>query len=89
MTANSLSKFRKLRMLVSAVIWWMITSGCAAVIALRTASRSSPSTTTGFAPCAVSWPALAGERVLAVTSWPAEIRPGTRNWPTTPVAPAT
>ena len=53
-TANSLSKLRKLFMLVSAVIWWMITSGCAAVTALSTASRSSPSTMTGVAPWVLS-----------------------------------
>ena len=88
-TANCWSRLRKLFMLVSAVIWWMITSGWAAATALRTASRSSPSTMTGVAPCLLSWLALSGERVLAVTSWPTVIRPGTRYWPITPVAPAT
>src|SRR6516164_3389781 len=67
----------------------MITSGCAAVTALSTASRSSPSTITGVAPWFLSWLALSADRVLAVTSWPAAVRLGTRYWPITPVAPAT
>jgi hypothetical protein len=40
---------RRLRMSASAVIWWMITSGAASCTAAITASRSSPSTTTGSA----------------------------------------
>jgi hypothetical protein len=74
---------------VSAVIWWMMTSGCAAVTAVSTAWRSSPSTMTGVASWSFRRLALAGERVPAVAWWPAEIRPGTRYRPITPVAPAT
>src|ERR1700683_1628781 len=76
-------------MLVSDVIWCTIPSGWASSTALMTPSRSRPSTMTGAAPCCLSWSALAGERVVAVTSWPAAIRPGTRSFPTTPVPPAT
>src|SRR6266568_9437660 len=76
-------------MLASAVIWCTITSGCAALTASSTARRSRPSTMTGVAPAACSPAALAVERVVPVTSWPAATRLGTRYWPTTPVAPAT
>ena len=43
----------------------------------------------GVAPALFSWLALAGERVVPVTSWPAATRLGMRYWPMTPVAPAT
>src|SRR6516162_1552122 len=76
-------------MLASAVIWCTMTSGCAAVTASSTARRSRPSTMTGVAPAACSAAALAVERVVPVTSWPAATRLGTRYWPITPVAPAT
>ena len=88
-TANSLSKLRKLRMLARAVIWCTTTSGCAAPTASSTAWRSRPSTMAGVAPALFSWAALAGERVVPVTSWPAATRLGMRYWPMTPVAPAT
>ena len=46
--ANTWSTLRRLRKSASAVIWCTITSGPAASTAAITASRSSPSTTTGF-----------------------------------------
>ena len=55
-------------MLARAVIWWTITSGCAALTASSTAWRSRPSTMTGVAPAACSVAALAVERVVPVTS---------------------
>jgi hypothetical protein len=67
-TANSLSKLRKLLMLARAVIWCTITSGCAALTASSTARRSRPSTMTGLAPAACSLAALPVERVVPVTS---------------------
>jgi hypothetical protein len=66
--ANSLSGLRKLRMPASAVIWCTMTSGSAARTAAITASRSSPSRTTGSAPAARSCAALPGVLVVAVTS---------------------
>src|ERR1700730_3926076 len=76
-------------MLASAVIWCTITSGCASLTASSTARRSRPSTMTGVAPAACNAAALAVERVVPVTSWPAATRLGTRYWPIAPVAPAT
>jgi hypothetical protein len=52
----------------SAVIWCTITSGPAAWTAAITASRSSPSTTTGSAPAARNRATLPGVLVVAVTS---------------------
>jgi hypothetical protein len=66
--ANSLSGLRKLRMPASAVISCTITSGAAARTAAITASRSSPSTTTGSAPTSRNRPALLGVLVVAMTS---------------------
>jgi hypothetical protein len=66
--ANALSGLRRLRILASAVISCTITSGAAARTAAITASRSSPSTTTGFAPVARNRPTLPGVLVVAVTS---------------------
>ena len=67
-TANSLSGWRKLRIPDSAVISCTITSGAAARTAAITASRSSPSTTTGSAPAARNPATLPGVLVVAVTS---------------------
>ena len=66
--ANSLSGLRRLRMPASAVISCTITSGAAARTAAITASRSSPSRTTGAAPASRSCVALPGVLVVAVTS---------------------
>ena len=66
--ANTLSRLRRLRMSASAVISCTITSGDAACTAAISASRSSPSTTTGSAPASRSSPALPGVLVVAVTS---------------------
>ena len=68
MTANNLSGLRKLRMSASAVISCTITSGAAARTAAITASRSSPSRTTGSAPASRSCAILPGVLVVAVTS---------------------
>jgi hypothetical protein len=67
-TANSLSGLRKLRMPIKAVISCTITSGPAARTAAITASRSSPSTTTGSAPASRNCATLPGVLVVAVTS---------------------
>ena len=66
--ANTWSTLRRLRMFASAVISWTITSGAAARTAAITASRSSPSTTTGSAPASRNCATLPGVRVVAVTS---------------------
>jgi hypothetical protein len=87
--ANSLSGLRKLRRPASAVISCTITSGAAARTAATTASRSSPSSTTGSAPASRNSPALPGVLVVAVTSCPAATSPGTRCRPSAPVAPVT
>ena len=55
-------------MAASAVIWCTITSGPAASTAAITASRSSPSTTTGSAPASRNCATLPGVLVVAVTS---------------------
>jgi hypothetical protein len=52
----------------SEVIWCTITSGAAACTAAITASRSSPSRTTGLAPASRSCATLPGVLVVAVTS---------------------
>ena len=52
--ANTRSKWRRLRMAASDVIWCTITSGAAARTAVITAARSSPSRTTGTAPASRS-----------------------------------
>jgi hypothetical protein len=54
-------------MSASAVIWCTITSGAARTTAM-TASRSSPSTTTGSVPASRSCATLPGILVVAVTS---------------------
>jgi len=66
--ANTLSTLRRLRRSASAVIWCTITSGPAASTAAITASRSSPSTTTGSTPAARNCATLPGVLVVAVTS---------------------
>jgi hypothetical protein len=66
--ANTRSTLRRLRMPPSAVIWCTITSGPAASTAAITASRSSPSTTTGSAPASRNCATLPGVLVVAVTS---------------------
>ena len=66
--ANTLSGWRRLRMLASAVISCTITSGDAARTSAITASRSRPSRMTGAAPAARRPAALAGVLVVAVTS---------------------
>jgi hypothetical protein len=66
--ANTRSTLRRLRRSASAVIWYMITSGAAACTAAITASRSSPSRTTGFAPASRNRATLPGVLVVAVTS---------------------
>ena len=66
--ANTWSTLRRLRKSASAVIWCTITSGPAASTAAITASRSSPSTTTGSAPASRSRATLPGVLVVAVTS---------------------
>src|ERR1700761_4815976 len=54
-----------------------------------TAFRSSPSATTASAPSWRSDPVLPGDRVVAVTWWPAAVSIGIRLRPITPVPPAT
>ena len=66
--ANTLSGLRRLRMPASAVISCTITSGAAARTAAITASRSSPSRTTGSAPASRNCATLPGVLVVAVTS---------------------
>ncbi len=72
-----------------AVISCTITSGAAASTAATTASRSSPSRTTGSAPASRNCATLPGVLVVAVTSCPAATSPGTRYRPSAPVAPVT
>src|SRR5215475_14029137 len=76
-TANALSRLRRLRSPATAVIWCTITSGAAAA------------TAAGSAPAARTRATLPAALVAAVTSWPAATRPGTRNRPSAPVAPMT
>ncbi len=87
-TANVRSKCLRSLSPASPVIWCMITSGRAAVTAWMVASRFSPSATTGSAPSWRSSPVLPGDRVVAVTWWPAAVSIGIRLCPTTPVPPA-
>jgi hypothetical protein len=65
--APAWSGLRRLRTPASAVIWCTITSGRAARTAAVTASRSSPSTTTGSAPAWRTCATLPGVLVVAVT----------------------
>ena len=64
---SGLRRFR-VRTSASAVIWCTITSGPEARTAAITASRSSPSTTTGSAPASRNCATLPGVLVVAVTS---------------------
>ena len=72
-----------------AVSSWTITSGSVSATAPATASGSTASATTGQAPRARSMSVLAGDRVMAITSWPAAASRGTSWVPIAPVAPAT
>ena len=71
------------------VSWLTTTSGSASATARATAAASNASATTGVAPACSMAAALAGVRVMPVTSWPAAISAGTSPRPTAPVAPAT
>ena len=53
------------------VSWLTSTSGRAAMTAARTPSLSNASQTTASTPAARSASAFSGDRVMAVTSWPA------------------